>query len=151
MLLGTWQVLLDEQGRLAIPAPIRPVFNAGVVVTRGFERCLQLCPEPFWRGLAQRVSNLTLSGADERWLRRLLFADASALSLDEQATIVISAPLRAYAGLDRTAVLVGMDQYLEVWTPERWQECESTITASAGRWSHHDWDVAVARNSAFSL
>ncbi|MFN3372256.1 MAG: division/cell wall cluster transcriptional repressor MraZ [Chloroflexus sp.] len=151
MLLGTWLVSLDEQGRLTIPVPIRPVFNAGVVVTRGFERCLQLCPEPFWRGLAQRVSNLTLSGADERWLRRLLFADASALSLNEQAMIVISAPLRAYAGLDRTAVLVGMDQYLEVWTPERWQECESTITASAGRWSRYDWDVAVVRNSAFSL
>lgn len=151
MLIGTWQVSLDEQGRLTLPSPIRPAFNAGVVVTRGFERCLQLCPQPFWFGLAQRVSSLTLSGADERWLRRLLFADASALALDEQATIAISELLRAYAGLDRTAVLVGMDQYLEVWAPERWQECQSTLTAAAGRWSRHDWEVAVARSGGFSL
>lgn len=151
MLLGTWQVSLDEDGRLALPAPIRPAFNTGVVVTRGFDRCLQLCPEPFWQGLAQRVSSLTLSGDDERQLRRLLFAEASALLLDAQATLVISAPLRAYAGLDRMAVLVGMDQYLEVWSPERWQECQSTLLALAGRWSRHDWDVAVARNSSLSL
>ncbi|ACL25159.1 division/cell wall cluster transcriptional repressor MraZ [Chloroflexus aggregans] len=142
MLLGTWIVPIDDNGRCVIPSPLRPLLGLTVVVTRGFERCLHICPEPFWRGLARRVSTLTLGGGDERWLRRLLFAEAQVSLLDAQAAITFSTALRTYAGLERTAVFVGMDQYLEVWAPERWQECEMTLLASAGRWSRLDWGVA---------
>ncbi|MGQ9482991.1 division/cell wall cluster transcriptional repressor MraZ [Chloroflexus sp.] len=151
MLLGTWDVTLDEAGNLTLPIPLRPLLFPSVVVTRGFERCLHLCPEPFWRGLARRVSSLSLSGADERWLRRLLFADAHMLAIDEQATIALSESLRRYATLERYAVLVGMDQYLEVWSPERWQECQATLLANAGRWSHRDWTVVGLAENGFSL
>ncbi|WP_298817276.1 division/cell wall cluster transcriptional repressor MraZ [Chloroflexus sp.] len=151
MLIGTWQVSLDEHGRLVLPAPIRPAFTTGMVITRGFERCLQLCPQSFWQGLTQRVSRLSLAGTDERWLRRLLFAEASAALLDDQAAIVISTALRNYAGLDRAAVVVGMEQYLEIWSPERWQDCQTNILALAGRWSIRDWDVSVPPDNALFL
>ncbi len=142
MLLGTWHVALDDAGRLVIPAALRAALRPGLVVTRGFDRCLHLCPEPFWHGLAQRVRSLTLSGFDERLVRRLLFAEASPLRFTKRATITITAALRAYAGLDRAGILVGMDQYLELWSPERWQECQAMIAASAGRWSRRDWSLS---------
>jgi MraZ protein len=151
MLLGTWYTLLDNSGRFTIPTPLRPLLQPGMIITRGFDRCLQLCPEPFWRGLAQRVNNLTLSGDDERWVRRLLFAEAMVLRLDDQGTITLSEALRGYAGIDRQVVLIGMDQYLEVWNPERWQECQATLVAATGRWSRRDWDMAVSLRDGFSL
>ncbi len=151
MLLGTWYTPLDNSGRFTIPTPLRPLLQPGIIVTRGFDRCLQLCPEPFWRGLAQRVNNLTLSGDDERWVRRLLFAEAMIVRPDDQGTITLSEALRGYAGIDRQVVLIGMDQYLEVWSPERWQECQATLVAAAGRWSRRDWDMAVSLRDSFSL
>ncbi|MEF3274124.1 MAG: division/cell wall cluster transcriptional repressor MraZ [Chloroflexus sp.] len=151
MLLGTWQVSLEEQGRLMIPRPLRQSLHNGLVITRGFERCLQLCPAPFWQSLTQQVHRLSLGGTDERWLRRLLFAEADATTLDEQGAITISLPLRDYAGLYHAGVLVGMDQYLELWSPERWQECQATILATAGHWSRRDWAIATSPRSAVSL
>jgi MraZ protein len=81
----------------------------------------------------------------------LLFAEAMVLRLDDQGTITLSEALRGYAGIDRQVVLIGMDQYLEVWNPERWQECQATLVAATGRWSRRDWDMAVSLRDGFSL
>ena len=44
MFLGTHEPRLDEKGRLILPAKFRDELSAGLVITKGQERCLYVFP-----------------------------------------------------------------------------------------------------------
>jgi MraZ protein len=111
---------LDEKGRLALPARYREELRDGVVITRGFDDCLLVYPMAAWSPLAERVSALSIGDPDVRLLRRMLFANATDLMLDRQGRILVPAELRAHAGLEREAVVVGMHSFIEIWSPDGW-------------------------------
>lgn len=127
MFLGRHSHSLDEKGRLALPARFRERLAGGVVLTRGFDPCILVYPMETWTPLAERVSALSLGDPDVRRLRRLLFSDAVDVQLDRQGRMLIPAELRAYAGVQRDAVVVGMHTFIEIWAPERWSEQRDEI------------------------
>ena len=53
MFLGRYAHTVDAKGRLAIPARFREELAAGVVLTRGIDRCLALYPMATWLPLSQ--------------------------------------------------------------------------------------------------
>jgi MraZ protein len=125
--LGRYAHNLDAKGRLAIPARYREALAEGVVLTRGIDRCLALSPMAAWRPLAEKVAALPLTDADARNFRRLVFAEAADLNLDAQGRILVPPDLRRYAGIEREALVVGVDTSLEIWSPERWAAVESSL------------------------
>jgi MraZ protein len=118
--LGRFDHAVDVKGRLALPARYRSQLDDGVVITRGFDRCLLVYPMGEWTPLAERVSALSISDPDVRALRRLLFADATDLELDKQGRVLIPAGLRNYAEIEREVVVTGMHTFIELWSPEQW-------------------------------
>lgn len=120
MFLGRHTHNLDVKGRLALPARFRETLTDGVVVTRGFDTCLLVYPMVSWAPLAERVSALSVTDPDVRVLRRMLFSHASDAQLDRQGRVLIPADLRAFAGIEREAVVVGMHTFIEIWSPEKW-------------------------------
>ncbi len=129
MFLGRHAHNLDAKGRLAIPARFRDALAEGVVLTRGIDRCLALYPLETWRPLAEKVAALPLTDADARNFRRLVFAEAADLALDSQGRVLIPPDLRRYAGIEREALVVGVDTSIEIWSPERWAEVEASLDA----------------------
>ena len=127
MFLGRFSHNLDAKGRLAIPAKFRGALADGLVVTRGIDRCLSVYPLAAWQTLAERVSALSISDPDARQFRRIVFAEAADEALDSQGRIVVGAELRRYAALDREAVVVGMNTYIEIWNAERWERLTATV------------------------
>lgn len=121
MFLGRHNHNLDAKGRLALPARFRDKLAEGVVVTRGFDPCLLVYPLDAWMPLAERVAELSISDPDVRRLRRMLFADAVDAQLDGQGRVLIPSELRAYASIEREAVVVGVHTFIEIWTPETWE------------------------------
>jgi MraZ protein len=121
MFLGRFSHNLDAKGRLAIPAKFRGTLADGLVVTRGIDRCLSVYPLAAWQTLAERVSALSISDPDARQFKRMVFAEAMDEELDAQGRIVLPPELRRYAGIDREAVVVGMNTYIEIWDPARWE------------------------------
>ena len=122
MFLGRYEHTIDSKGRLAIPARYRAALERGLVITRGIDRCLTIYPLAAWETLAEKVNALPLADPNARALRRLFFAEASDALLDSQGRIVVPVGLRAYAGLDEQATVVGMNTAIEVWSPARWAE-----------------------------
>jgi MraZ protein len=125
--LGRYAHNLDTKGRLAIPARFREALAEGVILTRGIDRCLALYPMDAWRPLAEKVAALPITDADARNFRRLVFAEAADLSLDGQGRILIPPDLRRYAGLEREALVVGVDASIEIWSPLGWAAIESSL------------------------
>ena len=74
MFLGEYEHMVDDKGRLAIPAKFRAGLAEGLVLTRGFDQNLLLYPMPVWRDLAARINALPISQPSDRNLRRLMFA-----------------------------------------------------------------------------
>jgi MraZ protein len=127
MFLGRFSHNLDAKGRLAIPAKFRSELAEGVVVTRGIDRCLSVYPLAAWQTLAEKVSALSISDPDARQFKRMVFAEEMDETLDTQGRIVLPPELRRYAGIDREAVVVGMNTYVEIWEPGRWENLSAAV------------------------
>jgi len=131
MFLGRYAHTVDAKGRLAIPARFREELAAGVVLTRGIDRCLALYPMATWLPLAEKVSGLPITDPDARTFRRMVFAEAVDLELDAQGRILLPPELRQYAEIDRDAYVVGVNTSIEIWSPSRW-DAQSALMENDG-------------------
>src|SRR5438067_10406791 len=129
MFLGRFDHVLDEKGRLAIPARYRSGVQEGMVVTRGTDRCLYIFPMSNWQGIAARLDALPMGDPNARNLRRAAFAAAEPAELDKQGRVVVSERLRNYAGLTGNVAVVGMNSYIEVWDQAAWEAVEAQVEA----------------------
>lgn len=131
MFLGAYAHNLDGKGRLAIPARFRDGLASGSVLTRGADQCLVIYPADVWRALCDKIGELPLSDRDARMYRRFLFADAAVLDLDGQGRILVPATLRRFAGLDRSAIVVGVDNVIEIWSADAWRSIYEGLDAQS--------------------
>jgi MraZ protein len=122
MFLGEFIHAIDEKGRLTIPAKFRVDLAAGLVVTRGIDRCLAIYPLEEWNRLAERVSALPLTDRRARAFRRLVFASAADAVPDRQGRVLIPPRLREYADLDSEVIVTGLNTYIEVWNTGGWAQ-----------------------------
>lgn len=132
MFLGEYEHTIDDKGRVAIPARFREAIDDGLVLTRGFDRCLQAFPRSVWQTLSERISSLSLGREEVRNLRRLIFSGAAEVDFDRQGRILIPQNLREYAQLREQAVIAGLNTHFELWATERWSEVLSTLDSNAG-------------------
>ena len=61
-----------------------------------------------WLPFAERVAALSVTDADARLFRRMVFADALDLEIDGQGRVLLPTELRAWAGVEREALVIGV-------------------------------------------
>lgn len=124
MFRGVTQLSLDAKGRLAIPARYRSglmSFCEGrLIVTADPSKCLLIYPQPAWEPIEQKLNNLSSFDPRTRSLQRLLVGNASDVEMDAASRILVSPPLRQFAGLSKEVVLVGQGAKFELWDEEQW-------------------------------
>lgn len=125
MFIGEYQHNLDEKGRLQVPVKFRSKLADGAVITRGLDSCLFLYTKEEWQKIAEKVSALPMSNTQARSFARLLLAGAMEVEFDKTGRIVIPAFLRQYAGLKKSAILVGLWSKIEIWSEENWRQFQS--------------------------
>ncbi|MFA6428968.1 MAG: division/cell wall cluster transcriptional repressor MraZ [Patescibacteria group bacterium] len=121
MFIGEYHHTLDDKGRLAIPVKFRASFEEGLVVTRGLDRSLFLYTRSEWQKLAEKLASLPLGQADTRAFARLMLAGAMEVSLDASGRVLVPEYLRAYAGINKGVVVVGLYNRCEMWDEETWK------------------------------
>jgi len=144
MFLGQYHHNLDEKGRLTIPSKFRDVLAEGAYLTQGFDRNLRLLTEAEFETMAERINRLSMTDHSIRQLRRLMFAAASEVQLDRIGRTLIPQFLREFAGLETEAVIVGVGEAIEIWSPEAWTEQESLLLdadANAQRFAELDLSI----------
>ena len=144
MFRGVTNLTLDAKGRVAVPAKYRDQLLdscAGhLVISVDGDGCLLIYPLFTWEQIEQKLINLPSLNKQARRLQRLLLGHATECELDAQGRILLPAPLREFAGLDKHAVLIGQGNKFELWDETTWsekreqwlkQETEATDLSSA--------------------
>ncbi len=131
MFLGSHNHNLDAKGRLAIPARFREELAHGLVLTRGFDRCIALYPMKAWETLAGRIDELSIADSDVRQFRRMVYSEAVDVQLDTQGRILVPAALRDFAGIEREVVVIGVHSSVEIWSPVRWTATSESLDSSS--------------------
>jgi len=119
--LGTHTPRLDDKGRLFLPAKYREELSAGLVLTKGQERCLYVFPETEFARITEALSAAPVTAKAVRDYSRVFFASASDEIPDKQGRITIPQGLRDYAGLQRDCVVIGANTMLEIWDTVAWE------------------------------
>ena len=119
---GEYRHTVDGKGRLAVPAKFRGQLEGGAVVSRWIDGCLAIHTRAGWDELSERVASLPITAADARLFQRAIFAGASEAEFDRQGRILLPAFLRAEAGLEGEALVIGARAHAEIWSPVRWAD-----------------------------
>lgn len=125
LLSGTFNRVLDEKLRIAIPSHLREALpcppSSGLFVTPGTDQSLTLYTEEAFRNLGERLAQSPPTRQDVRAFSRLFYGQAQYVELDRQGRIRIPAELAALAKLQKEVVLVGVQDHLEIWAANAWQ------------------------------
>jgi MraZ protein len=132
MFLGEYSYTLDDKGRLTLPARFRDQLAQGVVVTRGLDGCLFIFTYEDWKQFTTILGErLPFTQRSAREFSRFLFSGAVDAIPDKQGRVLIPPYLREYAGLDSEVTIIGANNRLELWSPERWQQMRFDVESNA--------------------
>ena len=118
---GTYEHSIDAKGRLFIPAKLREELGVTFYLAMGVDECLAIYPQETWNRFTEKFASLPMS---QSAAMRPLFANASKCELDSQGRSVIPQKRRKYAGLEKDAVIIGVNDRAEIWSAETWNARE---------------------------
>ena len=134
MFYGEYEHKLDKKQRIIIPSEFREASKENYVekfvITRGLDTCLFMFPEEEWKSQEAKFKNLSFTKREARKFNRLFFSGAVEIIPDKQGRILIPTYLKAYAGIKKDIILVGVSSRIEIWSREKWEEFYKTSRES---------------------
>ncbi|KPK49910.1 MAG: hypothetical protein AMS22_12965 [Thiotrichales bacterium SG8_50] len=126
MYRGVSTINLDSKGRMAVPTKYRDALTrqceGQMVVTVDRDSCLLLYPLPEWEEIERKLVRLPSFNKQARRLQRLLIGHATECELDGNGRILLPQPLREFAAMEKSVVLIGQGNKFEIWAEERWND-----------------------------
>ena len=133
MFFGEYSYKVDEKGRVPLPPKFRQQMKDGVILARGTEKCITAYPQNEWKRLADSLTAKAMSPANLRKLNRAIFGSASSISFDGQGRIILPLPLRNYAEIGDTVIVVGTNACVELWDEELWKAEKASAEEQASQ------------------
>lgn len=126
MFRGAQAINLDTKGRMALPTRYRPEIlekNQGqLVCTIDYAQpCLLLYPLNEWESVEQKLLSLANFDPVQRRIQRMMLGYATECELDSAGRLLLTAPLRQHAKLEKSIMLVGQLNKFEIWSEAEWQ------------------------------
>jgi MraZ protein len=127
MFFGEYPYKVDEKGRVPLPPKFRRQMKEGVILAKGMgEKCIAVYTVAEWKRLSDSLAAKAVTPANLRKLNRAIFGSAFGASFDGQGRITLPYPLRDYAGIGDTAIVVGANTRAELWSEDEWK-AEKTL------------------------
>ena len=120
MLIGEYHHNIDEKGRLIIPSKFREEVGNSFVVTRGLDGCLFVYSLVEWEKIINKLKKLPFTKKDARTFMRFFLASATVCEFDRQGRLNLVNSLIEYAGLKKECVVIGVNDRLEIWALDKY-------------------------------
>jgi MraZ protein len=127
---------VDEKRRVQIPAKWRPA-KAGTELTlilwpKAKEGpCLRVLPPPQMAKLMRDVDAMPNSDSNKVVLKRFIGSESVQVALDKAGRICLPEQMAKRAGIGDEAVLVGLLDRFEIWSPERFENVKASDAVMA--------------------
>jgi len=126
---GEYNHSVDAKGRVIMPAKFREILGDKFMITKGLDNCLLIYSTEEWENFYQKLSSLPMTNANARALVRMFLAGAVECEVDKQGRILLPAPLRTYAGIDKEATITGNGNKAEIWSTPAWESYIGSMNA----------------------
>ena len=140
MFIGEYHHNLDDKGRLIIPSKFRCELGEQFIITRGLDKCLFIYSMNEWNNITNKLKALPFTKKDARNFMRFFLSGATICDLDRQGRININAPLMEYANLSHECVIIGVNERLEVWDKDSFDNFLSVNEEAFSEISEHLFD-----------
>jgi MraZ protein len=140
MFMGTFQLKLDDKGRLSIPVRYREILytkyqprlqqNTPELVLSSIGSRISVYPRAEWEILAEALTEAcSMPGLhqDARDLYHVLFGNAAECAIDTQGRVLVPPPLRTKANLNGDVVMVGLNRHFDLWGRIAWEEYQRSL------------------------
>lgn len=120
MFMGEYRHTIDKKGRIIIPAKFRDTLGNNFYITRGLEGCLYVYSASSWDIMMEQYKQIP-DTKEKRYFMRLFLSGAVDLEIDSQGRINVPTPLVEYAKLEKDCLIIGVDDHLEIWSKQEWE------------------------------
>ncbi len=119
---------IDSKGRVVLPAKFREELGESFYVARGFKGgCVQVMSAQTFGEISEAIMSLP---ADKAMALQYVFtATAVEVTPNAQGRVSIPQALREYADLGSEALVIGMNNRVEIWSKPRF---DSFLAANQG-------------------
>jgi MraZ protein len=143
MFIGRCSHSIDDKSRLTFPANFRKLLEEGGFITVGFDQNLIVLTTSAFEKAAESIRNRSITDPEARNLRRDFFGNAERFEFDKAGRILLPQFLRTFAGLDTTALFIGSDTYIELWSPERYSAFIANQNPEADTQRYREIDLVI--------
>jgi len=151
MFSGEYHHTIDDKNRLAIPSKILDKIDKeneekGFWITRGLDGCLFMYTPKVWQSVVSKLEQqLSFTKKKARDFQRLFFSKAHEIpDCDQQGRILIPQLLKELAQIQKSVVIVGVSNRIEIWNDKKWKELESNVEASFEALAEEMFDVGAS-------
>ena len=125
MFRGSFEHTVDSKGRVSVPSRFRDIiadrYDGRLVLALDFDRCLAVYPLEEWEKLEEKIRSLPMMQKEVKEFMRFFFSSATECDLDKQGRILIPPALRERAAINKTVLLVGIINKIEIWDNAAWE------------------------------
>lgn len=128
---------VDEKRRVQIPAkwrPATPEVEFTVIVWPKAQEggpCLRVLPPKEMAELMAAIDAMPNSDPNKVVLKRFIGSESTQVALDKAGRICLPEEMARAAGIKDQAVLVGLLDRFEIWSPERYETLKASVVLMA--------------------
>jgi MraZ protein len=129
MFRGSFEHSVDSKGRVSVPSRFREIiserYEGKLVLTMDFDKCIMVYPLEEWERVEEKIKSLPQSQKEVKDYTRFVFSNAAECELDKQGRILIPPPLREGARINKSVMVVGILNTMEIWDKAAWETRKS--------------------------
>ena len=112
---------VDSKGRIVLPAKFREELGESFYIARGFgNACIQAMSTEQFNSISAKILELP---ADKAMALQYTFtATAVEVSPNSSGRVMLPQTLREFAGIESDALVIGMNNRIEIWSGKRFEE-----------------------------
>jgi MraZ protein len=132
--LGEYEATLDTKGRFLLPGNLKkqlPEGESRFVISRGFEKCLNLYPTKTWESITERMSKLNDFDPKVRQFKLLFLGGATEVELDSAGRVLLPPSLKEHAGLSKDIVLASNIDKINIWDAVKYKQFFEEFSSDA--------------------
>ena len=118
--LGQFDIVIDDKGRVRIPAKYKTQLGDEFIISCGENSCLAIYPMEKWDKLTEQVDRLPEFEERTAEFKRSIYTNATWGEFDSAGRVLIPVRYREYAQLKKELIATGVGDHFEIWDAEKW-------------------------------